>query len=549
MHTFRLNRRGMTILFAVFTLLVMSVVAIAVFSLVSSDIEGAAGKIDSSRALGASEAGIQIGAQAIRNDVDSTDGTNTAVPSDDGYCGVAYLEGYGYAGSDLVNVTDPQNACLHGTDWKGATPSFCTLGPVVGASVTIWDFKQRRNLIGTRIQSVDLVMRARSVVDEGTGSPGDNPELQLEYTTDGGGTWSQLMLGLPITFSGWGPESYIPPISLGSSITWDMLMNPAGGFQIRAIRTNGGGRRVCQIDWFCLRVVFEVDALTEKWYTDWMNTDGTPKTVDKALGDSIINSISIVDESGKVHLNYATQVLLENIMIYNNVPKSVASNIVNYRDNIKLFDTVEELKQVTGVTDTYYDSINRDLTVYSWVNNDVTRSTDPRAPVNINTASENVLKAIFRCVMSDAPAIQSLTSDIITQRATQSFTHMYSSYAAQAPTRDLRSFAGFLASRGYLSEEDRLAILANADAALYNMGVDLYQDWTGGDQTATEFCYYSNSFLITAVGGGREISRSAVAAYGDSYDYDDYSLSESGTFRLPTDIEDDSPEAYWRELR
>ncbi len=112
----------------------------------------------------------------------------------------------------------------------------------------------------------------------------------------------------------------------------------------------------------------------------------------------MVESAPIDDEQGKVHLNYASQSLLRYLMVECGIAdataNTLATNIVTYRGS-SLFDTVEEVQQVSGMTTAYYDLIKNYVTVYSWVNPNVQRTTGSRAPININTAPLQVLQAVF----------------------------------------------------------------------------------------------------------------------------------------------------------
>jgi len=561
-----LNKKGMSIIFAVFTLLLLSVLGVALFSMISSDVESAASRVVLSRAIGTAEGGIQIGTQAIIDDVNAA--VQTGSPTDNGYHGVVYLEGYSYSGSGYISSRPPRRACLHGRRWNNQNAYFCRLQAITGANVTIWDFKQKRNLIGTRLKALEIVMRART-----NGGSGLYPVIQLEYSIDGGLNWIQPGDPLTNTFtidnsswtSGDTTLSY-RSVPFDALVDWNTFMNQSANFMIRARRITdpsedpNTGRR-CDIDWLALRATVEVDAQTEEWFSDWMNGGGTPtpKTVDMALGNGKIRSIAISDESGKININYVTADAwrhLRYLMIYNGIPSGTAGTLTNLViariSGGDWFDTIEELKQITGMTDEYYDMIDQDVTVYSWVNNATTRSGTPtnpqsRAPVNINTASKNVLKAILRYGTRNNSRAERLANEIITRRTTQPFTHMYSTYAHQAATRDLKSFSGFIESRTYLNNNRKRRICEYADATFYNR--DVTRDWNSSRQRATEFSYYSNTFLITAVGESGDISRTVASAFGNSYDYATYSLSTDGTFNLPTYIGDATLASYWRERR
>lgn len=553
-----MNRKGMSIIFAVFTLILLSLVAATLFSMVATDIDSAARKVLLFRAFGIAESGLQIGSQAIADDVNA--GIQTSTPTNNGYHGLVYLEGYNATGN---SGSDWENACFHGRNWRNPAPLPATLNATSGASVEVWGFEQRSNLIGTRIKNVEVVVRVRRAMASGGGRPGASPQIQLEYTTNGADitpTWIALGASFTVKNGGWGPNSYRTR-QFSTLIDWDIFMNSPDDFRIRARRTNGGGRRTCEVDWLSLRVTTEVDAQTEDWYTDWMGADGTPIDVNLDLGSGRINTITIDDESGKVNINYVTSqtwrliyyLIRFDIGITRSAEaQAITDEIIAYLTGGDRFDTVEELRQLPSMTDEIYELIKDDVTVYSWVNSDTTRpgtpgSPEARAPININTASRNVIQAFLRSTISGYPRIANIADDIIAQRSVAPFTHMFSHYAIQAPTRDQRSFAGFIIRRGDLSTQEKRIILEFADASYINRS--LTNTWYNREQRATELSFYSNTFLISVVGEAGGVRRTIRSVYGDIYNYNNYSLSANGSFNLPTHIGDISPEAYWREDR
>ena len=566
------DQRGMSILFAVFTLLLLSVVGITVFSMISIDIESAINRVTSCRSLRAAEAGVYIGARAVKDDVVSSDGTNTDDPASAGYCAEAYLDGYSASGSNYQADYPPARACMHYRNWNDKSDWFCRINPISPSNVTVWNFRQRRNLIGTRLKSAQIVMRARK-----TDLPVD-PKIELKYTTDGGNNWTTLkredLLSsvFYIKNKGWteGDTTACYYKSEHFDIDWDTMMNKSDEFMIRAqyyfeglIQPVG---TPCDIDWISLKLTLEVDTLTEPWAT------GSYVDLPASLGNSTVESIAVSDESGKLHLNYVSQGMLEHYLEDKGIDSALAPIIVA---NIPL-DTVEQLKSQSGVnmSEGDYNKIYQDVTVYSWANRDImgqdsgTSLITPRAPININTANPDVLKAFFKSIDSTITVhvADILVNNIVSRRAEKPFTHMYSSYANQFLERapgsdsapDLTSFSGFLESlsSGILSDSQKDSIRAAADATYRNKDIDL--DWTGTDPAGNEFCYYSNTFLITALSRSGNVTRTIAATYGHAYNYDDFSLATKGTFNLPTFIEarewpilpdrtDTNPEEYWRE--
>lgn len=530
---------GTSIIFAVFALIVLSILGLAVFSLVSTDMSSSASQILSSRALFAAEAGWQIGAQAVLDNKNASPQTQDKTA--DGYYGVSYLDGYSSDG-----VTDNRNACLHGTDWNNDTPLFCTLKDR-DEFVSVWNFQQRLNLIGATPSALEIVMRARR-------SSAQSQRITLEYSTDSGSRWTRIA-NVDVGNSNWQIiESSISKVS--ASDIWPYLMASSGAsFMIRA--SAGRNNRPCDIDWLALKVTTEVDALSEPWASNsYVNLPA-------ALGNGSVKSITTSDESGKVNINYAPYNLLRRLFYYCGItPQStadtLATNTVNYRTS-NWFNTIEEVKQIDGITDAYFDLIKDDITVYSWVNQDVTRPAGARAPVNINTASENVLWAIIRLCEPGGSAderAEQVVNAIVSQRAVSPFTSMYSSYEIQPATRDLTSLSGFIrnlcddTSFDWLAEDSYAAALRMLDIADGSyLNRELGGNWADNNEDAggVEFCYYSHTFLIESTGRSGNIERTVIQTYGDTYNYSAYTFDSESELALPAYIGESSPKPYWRE--
>ncbi len=552
-----MNNRGTSIIFAVFALIVLSILGLTIFSLVSTDLSSSTSQILSSRALFAAEAGWQIGAQAVRDDKNAD--PQTADKAANGYYGISYLDGYSSDG-----VTDNENACLHGTDWNDDTELFCTFD-TKGQFVDVWNFQQRFNFIGARAANVARAVALEIIIRARKRGNGDQ-KIKLFYSTDGGsegGSWRKLK-DVKVRE---GPDDWeylTQSIKIDKDDVWQVLMSTNGNdFRIRA-QADKTGSRECDIDWFALRVTTEVDASSEPWASN------SYISLPAALGNGSIESITVSDESGKININYAPYNLLRRLLRYCGITpqgtaNTLATNIVNYRTS-DWFSTIQEVKQVDGVTDAYFDLIKDDITVCSWVNQDVTRPTGARAPVNINTASENVLKAIIRLCDPGSPAddrAQQLVEAIRDQIEDSPFTSMYSSYETQLAirdetppaTRDLTSFSGFIRDLcddvgfDWLSEDsytDALRILNIADGSSLNR--DVTQNWADNDVAGgVEFCYYSHTFLIESTGENGNIERTVVQTYGDIYNYSTYTFDSEGELALPTYIGESGPRPYWRE--
>lgn len=541
-------KNGVSIIFAVFVLLLLSVVAAAVFSLISTDTDTASLSVVSERAIGIAEGGVQFGAQAVQDDISS--GAQTTAPASNGYCAITYLEG-GYGGSYFGSsgVLNPEWACMNGTNWDTSSDTFyCNLGTEIDREIRVWNFQQRINCIGTRIKDARIVVRNKR---SGSGS---NPRVQLEYSTNGGITWTSLTPALTISSSSFSYDFRNFSVNPDFSNIMD-----SGNFMIRVLKINSSGREA-HIDWLAMELTYEVDAPTEPWGS------GSYATFPANLGNGTIQSVTMNDESAKINLNYASQTLLQRLLEYEGVPSgdaaTISANIVTYRGAslTNPFNMIEELKQVTGMTDTYYNLVDQDITVHSWVNNRDERPTGSRAPVNINTASRDVLRAIFRMAISTTADVDSLADNIITQRAANPFTHFFSSYSQQNidSTNSAKSFSYFLSQQAYLSASQMMDIREVCDGSLYNIvngttASFFSQTWgeygTFSESSGIEFCYYSNVFRITSTGrsGGRD--RVVSNIYGHIYNYANFSLSSIGTNKLPVVIGESPVRAYWRETR
>jgi len=503
-------------------LLLLSVLGLAVVSLVMVESQISVNHLYGLQAFYLAEAGIERGIRAIRDDESTFQTTN---PAADGYCVTPSLDGYNtYPVSDDANGINYPRALFYGTSLTNTTEYYCTLYATAGANVQVYDFQQRYNLLGTPIMGMEIGIRA---MKSGTGTA--DPIVQLQYTLNGSWT-SPTNVGSPITISG---TSFGAPVftTMSETPTWNDLMAAGGSnFRIRAYRNNAEGYYL-EIDYLCIRVTLKADSSTEPWFTTFKNSDGTPITLNIALGNGVIETMPIDDEAGKVHLNYATQALLRYLIVECGIAdataNTLATNIVTYRGS-NWFDSIEEVMQVTGMTSTYYNLIKDYITVYSSVNTNVQIPTGSRAPININTAPLQVLTAVFDPLGLGATDPASLASAIITQRngtpgclpvPPNPFSSMISSNPGVNPGDSSSSFARFLDTQtSYLTAAEIDAIKENCDASLYN--VTQTTSWTGGSVTTTEFCYSSNVYSVTARGKVENSFRQVKRVFEDDGTFD-----------------------------
>jgi hypothetical protein len=335
------------------------------------------------------------------------------------------------------------------------------------------------NYGNTRIISIEAHIIACRV----TGGGGHDPVLRFSYTTDGASYTTILTRALSATtladFSG----------NLPASLTWDDLMDT--NFRLRATRTSGN--KNMRVDAMFLRVTYSVDMPTERWHT------GSYTSLPISLGAGTIESITITDEQGKIHLNYASQALLQSLLSNLGVSgaSTKAANIINYRQAglTNPFDSVEELRQVAGITAADYAAIKDYVTVYSFVNSDVYRPAGPRAPVNINTAPIEVLKAILDPLPLGAGKSATMATNISNARIERPFLGFYTSTSA-TNNRYYYNYArnaSYLSQTGSPSEKDM--VMDNSDPSL----LIPFSGSTAFNAATTEFCYAGNVFLIETV--------------------------------------------------
>jgi len=545
------SKSGTSIIFAVFALVVLSIFSMALFSLISTDSGSAASQVLSEMALCAAEAGWQIGAQAVRDDKDAS--FQTSNPNANGYCGTVYFDGYQ---AFVSNGSDETKACFYKKNPMDDRDSedYASLSDGTFADGTcyliIWDFEQRTNMIGTRIKDARLIMSARR-----GGGGGENPTIQLQYTTNGSDlspTWTNVGSSITVSSSSW-IDTYC---DFTANPTWSEIMD-SDDFRIRALRTNSGNTRETRIDYLGMELTVEVDAMTEPW------ASGSYITLPAALGNANIKTITITDESSKVHLNYASEALLRELMEELSISDAAnkATAIINYRSG-DWFNTIEEVNQIsnpTALDSGDFDLLKDYITVYSWVNQNVTMASGSRAPINVNTASETVLRAIFKTISlalwSDTRA-DNLAAAIVADRVSEPFTHMNSSFDFFSD--NVNTFSYYLRTKRddiNIFDDDSVpnrkarmrAVAEVADGSYYNF--DLTSSWTtpATDQTATEFCYYSHAFLITSTGKNGNIERTVLETYGDTYNYTTYTYDSEGELALTAHIGEASPKPYWRE--
>jgi DNA uptake protein ComE-like DNA-binding protein/Tfp pilus assembly protein PilX len=452
------NERGFILLLTFIFMIVLTALVGSLLFMVTYETRDMGVQIQDYKLLNLAEAGLARALRAIREDVSPASQTGTAYlrgADTTGSSGVANVARIRYIGESTGNATidaDSDIAQLRALD---------------------------ANYTGTRIISIYLGVRAKRA-GGGTGAT-----IQVSYTTNGvfpeaGNT--ALIQALSTT-----RNEYFANITADRTWTWPAIMS--SNFILRAQRS--AGDRNINLDAIYLRVTYEIDTNTEPWAT------GSYATFPISLGSGTIQSVSIIAEQGKIHLNTASQPLLRYLMVEHGVAdataNTVATNIVNYRATNN-FDSIEEVQQVSGMTLSIYDVIKPDITVYSFINTYAQGPLGARAPININTASREVLEAIFDPLNLGATDPASLATDIINTRAAAPFSCFYS--FDSAVTTDFYDFArsrNYLSAAGDPDEQDR--VIDNADASL----LAPVAGSTGFSAVTAEFCYDANTFKVESL--------------------------------------------------
>ncbi len=321
---------------------------------------------------------------------------------------------------------------------------------------------------------------------------GTGATIEVSYTTNGvlpqaGNTiLTQVLTTTSL-------NDYYANITPDRTWLWNTIMS--SNFILRARRV--AGDKNINLDTLFLRATYDIDTFKESWAT------GSYASFPITLGSGTIQSITITDEERNVHLNYASLALLQNLLTNLGISNAStkATNIVNYRGAglTNPFNSVEELQQVTGITAPDYSTIKNYVTVYSFVNTNVYRLSGPRAPININTASFEVLKAVFDQITGlGAGDSTRLANDITSFRNSTPFTCFFSS-----DTSVTTDFYDFIDNLSYISNTERNRIQDNCDPS----SLVPWSGFGGYNCLTTEFCYASSVFYIEVLAriGGRNL--------------------------------------------
>lgn len=493
------NERGFVLLLTFGFMIVLVQMVAALTVLLGGETLDIGAQRDDKQILYLADAGVQRALRELRN-------TNQT--------GVAHLRGAttinsGASNHDNLRYEEDGNAVLNQS----------------GDFVDLRVFDS--NYTNARITKVELAATASHA------SGGTAPTLTVSYSTTG--TFPQAgNTSMTMTSSSAAPYTLTTSltdffIDVTSDRTWDWttLMGASATFTLRAERS--GGNRNVNVDQLFLRVTYEIDTPTEAWFT------GTYQTYPFALGAGTVQSVSITDEQAKIHVNTASQTLLNNLFVELGIASGTASTLaanINTYKGTKNFDSIEELQQVTGMTGVLYNTVKDYLTVYPLINtNAYSNTVSPRTtkvnrvPVNINTASRQVLEAIFNdsSLGLDSGEPATLATDIINARTTAPFTCFYNRNSSI--TTD---FYEFMRNETFLSNAERNNVIDNADPSAL-IPVEGFSGYTGNN--GTEFCYASSAYKVESLAdvGGRKVRVKTILSNQGANTFTTYASDTSST--------------------
>lgn len=465
------NERGFILILTLMFMVTLTLIVMGFLFMTMHETKSTGAGGDDMKLLYLADAGIDRAYRALRDDYAAPPQT-----------GAATLRGGDT--SNCVSINNQTN--LYYIDAGYATINTTYNGnPVTGEQAIIRTFDS--NYTNTRIISVF------PYVEAGRATGGQGATIQFSYTTDGTNYTVITNQALP---SNTALVTYPNPGIAIAGLTWAQITSP--NFRLRAIRT--AGNRDVRVGSMYLRVTYGIDALTNESWNNASYTGLFPIT----LGSGTIQSAVITDEASKVHLNYASQALIEKLLT--NIggiatPAAKAAAIVTYRTTgPNFFDSVEELQRVPGITADDYTAAKNYFTVYSYVNQNcynshvVGSAAVSRAPIDINTAPFWVLKAVFDPLplgTGTPPDSTTLANAIISQRTSSPFVGFYSS--SSASNTYFYNFVQNLSSATF-SAAEKQNIIDNSDASL----LAPVSGFTNATQT-TEFCYAGAAFNIDAL--------------------------------------------------
>lgn len=205
---------------------------------------------------------------------------------------------------------------------------------------------------------------------------------------------------------------------------------------------------------------------------DWLNG-----TINVDLGSGRSYTATVTDEQSKVNINTASTTLLENLFVnlgFTSVDANQKANsIITYRSTNGNFGALEELKKVSGIDDTTYNTIVGSLTVNSYLDT----NSSGRSAINVNTASDIVLEAVLENLSDGVPSNTISSADAA---------GLISRIKAIRPIGNWKDFEDAV-DLAITDSTKRTIVKNNCNPNRARAGVDV-------STATTEFCFFSGGY-------------------------------------------------------
>ena len=275
-----------------------------------------------------------------------------------------------------------------------------------------------------------------------------------------------------------GALSVITIVTLGFSFNmqaqYRTSLNYLNALKARYIAESGVERAVADLKEDAkARFIYEKGSLNTI-SNDW---DANAAMTNMALGSGKY-SVTVEDEQSKININTASQALLQNV----GFTAQQAIDITSYGVPPNQFFVVEELKKVASIDNDTYNKYAGILTVNSYIDNNFLG----RAPVNINTASDDVLTAVVINLSDGAiPISAGDAADIVAKIKSK---------------RPIKSWSDF-------NDAIELSTISSAQKQIVKNNCNPNCDKSSLLTRTTEFCFFSGGYYTIQ----------SSAAIGDRY--------------------------------
>lgn len=302
--------------------------------------------------------------------------------------------------------------------------------------------------------------------------------------------------------------------AINMQLDYRIAANFRDGLKARYLAESGINRAIAELAYGTEGAInTAVDTESEKWYASEPYKDD--KLLDEKSGYTVTK---IRDCASQVYINDANpnlSTVLENLVSALGSPLTPGDgNAIVANRPSGGYTTKEQIKTVPEITETKYNAIKDYISVYGFVDSDVINPKDtttpyvasPRAPVNVNTASKEVLKAVLTGVSDGTNSISSSEADELAQHLINA--RPYSTFD-ELWTRLLTA-----ETLGLIDDGDAALVMANANPNTdlmranpnyswrykhvskegYSNGVPFAIDKTMLQMSTTEFCFNSGGY-------------------------------------------------------